>query len=468
LIRFAITTAAVAALATACASAGDDQAFGPATWDQPVSSQAPTPERPLTRQFFTVVDGDTGEPVAGALVEVGSRRAATDAAGQAVLVAGGPGPVGVKVVAPGYLSQRERVLRRLGTARVELYKRALQWPLYGANPARTQAHGAIKLRPPFRVVWQRSFGSLLEFPAVVWEGTGYVTNFRGYLTAFSMDTGRRIWRRKVGSLIASSPAVDEKRHALVTVSMIPGAVSIVDMRTGKIRWRYRIGRSEPSPLVRGRIAYLAGTNGRVYALDLVKRRLRWSRLLGAKITSSPAYYGGRLYLGDYAGRVFALRASNGRVIWRGSAGSRVYGTVAVAGGKIFAPSVFSGLSALSARSGRLLWRIPVGVYLYSSPAAYRGRVYFGTYAGRVYCVAPASGRILWVRNIGGRVSGAVQVVDGAVYASTFGRTIAWDWRTGRRLWTFPHGEYVPVSGNGARLLVHGHSRIYAVEPKRRR
>ena len=40
--------------------------------------------------------------------------------------------------------------------------------------------------------------------------------------------------------------------------------------------------------------------------------------------------------------------------------------------------------------------------------------------------------------------------------------------TGRRLVTFPHGEYVPVSGNGARLLFNGFSRIYAVEPRRSR
>jgi outer membrane protein assembly factor BamB len=468
LIRLVITMTALAALATACASAGDDAAGPkPNAGSRPAARAAAPQPGPLERRYFKVVDGDTGKPVAGALVEVGGRRATADQSGRATFL-GGDGRLQVKVEAAGYISRREHVGRHTRTTRVEVYRRALQWPIYGATPGRTQAHAAIKLRPPFRMVWQRGFGALLEFPAVVWEGTGYVTNIRGYLTAFSMADGHTIWRKRVGTRMAASPAVDEARHALVTVTMSPGAVSMVDMRTGRVRWRHSIGRSEPSPLVQGRTAYLAGTNGRVYALDLVRRRLRWSRSLGAKITSSPAYFGGRLYLGNYAGRVFALNARNGRVIWRGSAGSRVYGTLAVAGGKVFAPSVFSGLSALSARSGRLLWRIPVGVYLYSSPAAYRGRVYFGTYAGRVYSVAASSGRILWTRNIGGRVSGAVQVVDGAVYASTFHRTIAWDWRTGRRLWTFPHGEYVPVSGNGGRLRVHGHSRIYAVEPKRRK
>ena len=33
---------------------------------------------------------------------------------------------------------------------------------------------------------------------------------------------------------------------------------------------------------------------------------------------------------------------------------------------------------------------------------------------------------------------------------------------------FPHGEYVPVSGNGSRLLLHGYSELCAVEPLRGR
>jgi outer membrane protein assembly factor BamB len=252
--------------------------------------------------------------------------------------------------------------------------------------------------------------------------------------------------------------------------MSPGYVSVVSMDTGRVRWRYYTGRTEPSPVIRGGVAYFGAANGNVYALDLDRRRPRWVFRGGVKITSSTALVGNRLYFGDYAGRVFALSARTGRVIWTGSAGSRVYGTVAVAGGRVFAPSVFSGLSALSARSGRRLWRIPVGRYVYSSPAVFRGRVYFGAYTGFVYCADARSGRIIWARSAGGgAVSGAVEVVAGVVYAATLkDRMAAFHWRTGRELWTFSHGEYVPVSGNGERLLLHGYRTIWAVVPKRRR
>jgi outer membrane protein assembly factor BamB len=60
-------------------------------------------------------------------------------------------------------------------------------------------------------------------------------------------------------------------------------------------------------------------------------------------------------------------------------------------------------------------------------------------------------------------------VDGLVYgASLEGRTTAWRWRTGKAVWRFPHGKYVPVSGSGERLLLHGATELFAVENKRHR
>jgi outer membrane protein assembly factor BamB len=417
-----------------------------------------------------VLDGDSGRPVRGAVVRIAAKPSRTDDHG----IARGPivriGRARARVSAPGYMGRRVTVhIRRRRPASVPIWRRDLQWPLYGATPARTQAHPAIKLRPPFRVLWKQDFGSMLEFPAVVWEGVAYVTNYHGFLTAVSMRDGRVLWRRRTGSVSASSPAVDPERRSLVVTSKEPGRLTVVDMDTGRVRWRFATGRAESSPVIANGVAYFGDESGRMFALDLRRRKPRWVFSGGAKITSSPALVGRRLYFGDYAGRVFALDARTGRHVWTGSAGARVYGTVAVGGGRVFVPSVFTGLSALSARTGRLLWRIPVGVYLYASPAYYRGRVYFGTYAGVVYRADASSGRILWRGRIGGRVSGAIVIVAGAVYAGSLeGRIEAWDSRTGRTLWTFNRGRYVPVSGNGARLLVHGARSIWAVMPKRQR
>jgi hypothetical protein len=57
-------------------------------------------------------------------------------------------------------------------------------------------------------------------------------------------------------------------------------------------------------------------------------------------------------------------------------------------------------------------------------------------------------------------------VDGIAYAGSFAhRIVGVDARSGRVMLRFGHGHYVPVSGNGMRLLFHGYSRLYAVEPR---
>jgi outer membrane protein assembly factor BamB len=463
----ALAAALLATVVSAC-SGGHEKPQESATVPRPQQTpvrQPPAPPRTAVR----VLDGDTSKPVEAALVDVAGERTTTDSQGFAELGVARERAT-MRVSAPHYGARTVRVnFRKRLVGVVELWRPELQWPMYGVSAARAQVQPAIKIRPPFKVVWSRKLNGLLEFPATVWNGVAYIGNIHGELYAISMKDGRLLWRTRVGTRMASSPGLDPARGILVTTTMNPGSAAIVSMKTGRVRWRYSTGRTEPSPLVRKRVAYFGAENGNFYALDLKRRRTRWVFRGGAKITSSPALVGNRLYFGDYAGRVFALNVRNGRVLWRGSAGSRVYGTVAVAGGRVYAPSVFSGLSALSARTGRLLWRIPVGAYLYSSPAAFRQRVYFGTYAGVVYCANARSGRILWRAAAGGRVSGAVEIVAGVVYAATLeNRITAWSWRTGRRLWSFPHGQYVPVSGNGSRLLLHGYVRIWAVRAKHRR
>ena len=132
--------------------------------------------------------------------------------------------------------------------------------------------------------------------------------------------------------------------------------------------------------------------------------------------------------------------------------------------------LYSPICRLTAFStgGRYLWTVHTGSYVYSSPAAWGGRVFFGSYNGVFYCVSARSGRVLWEVGLGGAISGAAAVVDGVAYAGSFAdQIVGVDARTGRVLLRFPHGHYVPVSGNGGRLLLHGYSRLYAVAPRRR-
>jgi outer membrane protein assembly factor BamB len=456
----AVFLALSAGLAAGCASAPEEE------------RAAPPPPRvevkrdPGRKVYVAVVDGDTRQRVRGALVRIGDRSDRVSARGFAALRAYRTGAV-VRVEARGYKPKSLRVsFRNRIQTLIRIYRPALQWPMYGVGPARTHAHPSIRLRPPFRIVWSRGIGTLIEFPAVVSDGVAYIGNFRGDVFAVSMRNGKYVWRHDIpqGKMAASPAVVGDE----LVLHGMDGNVWVLDRGNGRLLWRYRVGAPvEPSPVVDGGVDYFGSSNGNVYALDLRRRKLRWIFRGGYKITSSVALVGGTLFLGDYGGRVLALDAATGRLRWSRTVNGRVYGTPAVAAGRVFVPSsTGNSLTAFTTR-GRYLWRVNTGSYVYSSPAVWKGRVVFGSYNGVFYCVSARSGRTLWTVSTGGRISGAAAVIDGIAYAGSSSRRIyGVDIRTGRVLLRFPHGDYVPVSGNGGRLLFHGFSRLYAVEQAR--
>jgi outer membrane protein assembly factor BamB len=93
-------------------------------------------------------------------------------------------------------------------------------------------------------------------------------------------------------------------------------------------------------------------------------------------------------------------------------------------------------------------------------------VFFGAYNGVFYALRASNGTTLWSHGTRGPISGAAVVVGGVAYAGSFAhRILGVDVRSGRVVLNFPHGEYVPVSGAGRRLLLHGYSRLFAVVEK---
>jgi outer membrane protein assembly factor BamB len=449
----------LAGLAAGCSGAESSEAHAP-------RSEKPPALRRGRNVLVAVIDGDTHRAVRAARVRIGRRGGLADRHGIARIRIKRRAALLTTVAARGYPTRTLRLsFRTHPRASVLIYRRALQWPLYGANASRTQAQPDIHLRPPFRVSWSRGIGSLIEFPAVVSDGLAYISNFHGAVYAISMRTGKAVWRYHTsnGKMAASPAAVGDD----LVVHDMRGRVWVLDRWRGRLRWRFEIGSPiESSPVVRNGVDYFGAWNGRVYALDLRRRRLRWTFPSGAKITSSAALAGGTLYIGDYAGRVRALSVRTGRLRWTRAVNGRVYGTPAVSAGRVFVPSSSgNSLSAFSTR-GRFLWSRGTGSYVYSSPAVWAGRVFFGSYDGRFYSVAARTGRTLWSVATGGPISGAAVVVDRIAYVGSFaGRIIGVAARSGRIVFWFPHGHYVPVSGNGRMLLLHGFSRLYGVEPR---
>ena len=351
-----LVVAALVALLAGCG--GSKQVAPPTTQPKPKPKPKPKPTQrephKMTKLVVTILDGDQRVRVRGARVKLWGRSGRTDRHGVTTITA----PRGrheVSVSARGYAPVSASVnFQHSRWQTVDVYRPDLQWPLYGATSARTQAPVKIRLRPPFRLIWSRGLGHLIEFPAVVADGYAYIGNARGTVRAISMRSGDFAWTHLTPGFprMASSPAVAGDEIVYHTMS---GGVYVLDRRNGHVEWSWNTGSAiESSPLIVNGIDYFGDAAGEMFALDLRTHRLKWRKYLGAKITSSAAISGGRLFIGDYAGRLWALSPGSGATRWVGRVNGKIYGTPAVAGGRVFVPSVAYSLWAFST-SGRRLW-----------------------------------------------------------------------------------------------------------------
>ena len=68
----------------------------------------------------------------------------------------------------------------------------------------------------------------------------------------------------------------------------------------------------------GGIDYFGDWGGRIVALDLNLRRVKWSTTTARRSPPAPSIHGNTLYIGDYGGRLLALDRRNGSEIWTGA------------------------------------------------------------------------------------------------------------------------------------------------------
>ncbi len=355
--------------------------------------------------------------------------------------------------------------------------KTVNWPMFGLNPARTRYLPAQGIKPPFRKLWRFTDKPLLEFPPIYVGGRLYFVNNNGYAHALDADTGKELWKRRVGALNASSPTY--YRHRLYIVNLVPGHVVKLDAKTGKTIWKKPLpGRAESSPVIVDRSIYFGCEDGNLYALSTISGNVRWATQLGGEIKSAPAYYGGRLFVGDYGGYMNAVDAKSGELLWQsGSLGpgfgasGAFYSTPAVAYGRVYSGNNDGRVYSYEVSDGTLAWSYSTGGYAYSGPTVANTRhspptVFIGSFDGNVYALDAKDGGLRWSRSAGGQVIGSLSAVGDIVYVAEFTNktTSGFMMRSGKRVFRYGYGTYSPVISDGRRIYLTGYSSITALQP----
>jgi outer membrane protein assembly factor BamB len=366
-----------------------------------------------------------------------------------------------------------------------------QWPVYGYDLARTRYFSA-RIAPHFRMGWKYEDYVLVELPPVMYGTTLYLIDNYGSAKAIDARTGHKLWETKVGTLAASSPAIDVKDQLVImpllsttpgaTESQVPGngrAVAL-SMRTGQVVWSHPVPPgSESSPVVWNSTVYFGDQNGTVYALRANNGSPVWTYHASGAVKGGPSLANGVLYFGDYAGRAYALNARTGAKVWAvstsgasfGFGSGSFYSSPTIAFGRVYMGNTDHFVYSFAERTGELAWRTETGGYVYSSPAVENTpglgpTVYIGSYDGTLYAIDARSGTVRWTHNSGGAIDGSPQIIGSVVYFSDLRTkaTTGVDARTGAEVYSFPDGRFNPGISDGHTVYLVGYSMIYQLIP----
>lgn len=346
------------------------------------------------------------------------------------------------------------------------------WRTYGRTGERPSSITNTGLGKPGRVRWTKPVGSLVELPPSYCDGVVYLNTARGVTFAIDSDSGRTIWARRTGTIFDSTPAIGED---LLVIGGVDGQIQALYRSTGRTRWKLQVGRSETSPVIDGDIVYAASQDGRVYAIYLKTGKVRWAYQSAGKINGSPVLWRDRVHVANYAGEVLALRERDGSVAWRRTyvldpfRTERFYSSTPIAGTTLYVSGVGGFVYALDARNGRDRWRSNVAGYAYATPAISGSTVFVGTYGKRMYALDARTGRERWSLALDGPVSGSALVVDDIVFVSTMrrNRTIGFDVRNGREVWSNEEGRYVPGLATNVRYYFSLRNTLVAIQGVRK-
>ena len=355
------------------------------------------------------------------------------------------------------------------------------WPIYGYDQARTKWYRTSNPpNPPYNRLWSYRGKKVLEFPPVIDHSGLYLLDNGATLRKLSKTTGREIWRHRLGSLSASSPAVigDGRVYAVTLLSSRGsghGNVSALNATTGRKVWARSLpSRAESSPLVHGNLLIFGTEDGTVFALNKANGRTVWTYSAGGAVKAALALSKGRLYFGDYGGTVQAISVKNGRQIWSSSQSGTFYSTAAVAWGRVFVGSTDGRMYSFTT-TGDLAWARQTGNYVYASPAiadvpGLGPTVYAGSYDGTFYAWNARNGNTRWTWDAGGKISGGSVVIGNLVWFSDLGnkRVVALSARTGKYIFQIGTGAFNPAVTDGLTMYLVGYGDLFAFSPKVKR
>lgn len=213
-------------------------------------------------------------------------------------------------------------------------------------------------------------------------------------------TGDVIWRRRLGGPLGTGPLLDLDR-VIVATQAPDGRLYALSLRSGRRLWRVRMGDVVAPLALDDSVVYAGTADGQVAAFSALDGARRWRTSLAGAVRAAPLLTSAGLVVATTSDSIFILHRGTGAVRARAATRGTVQGAVTLARGRPGGAPADEGTDGAGDARG-------VGTEL----------VIVGTAAGWLEAVEPATLAARWRLNLHGPVVGAVAVQADTAFALT--------------------------------------------------
>lgn len=230
----------------------------------------------------------------------------------------------------------------------------------------------------------------------------------------------------------------------------------LDANTGFQQWTYTMaGRWVASPLVVNDVIVAPNGDRSVYGFDL-DGSLLWKFGSTEAFWAQPASDGELAFVAGMDHILYAIDPTNGNLVWKQDLEGAMAYPPAVGEGKVYQATIASELIALNAANGAIEWRFKADSAIWMQPVLRDGVIYLGDILGNVYAVDEATGTQKWKLAIEKEplMGTPAMLESGLVFSSETGNIILVDYN-GTKQWnrTIDGKLYSGVVLSGETLLV---------------
>lgn len=295
------------------------------------------------------------------------------------------------------------------------------WPQSGGYPDQAMHH--LAAGGPLNEKWSSRIGDgsddeaqLLSQP-VVSNQMIYTLDVDAVVSAFSTETGKRIWQIELSKdgghegILGGGLAVDGGRLYVTTGF---AAVIALNATTGDEIWRKRLdGPIRAAPTVADGRVFVVTIANELFVLNVTDGNELWTHsglreLAGIVGAASPTVARGIVVVPYSSGEVVALRVENGRQVWTESlvalrrsnavsALSHIRGKPVIDDDIVFIVGNSNRMVAVDLRTGTRLWELPIGGHNGAWVAG--DFIYVMTRNAELVCVTRTGGLIRWVTQL---------------------------------------------------------------------